>query len=181
MAVQHPVYRSLADEAALVTVTRLYLRLAALVHLLRVRSDVRFIGFNRATETKLVRIVLAHCFANAMENEPCGILANAKDASEFITTDSVLGVRQHPDRNHPFVESKRRVLHDRSDLHRELLFADIAEPQTASLDERMLRLSAAGAGHFATQPTKLFRRFKCAVRITEEGDCRLKVLRSVHV
>ena len=75
------------------------------------------------------------------------ILANSDSLAEFITADSVLAVRQHPERRHPLVEAKRRIFHDGSDLDGELLFADVAEPQTAGLDERVLCLSAAGAGY----------------------------------
>ena len=71
---------------------------------------------------------------------------------QFPRANPVLAVADQPDRNHPLVEAQRGILKDRPDFERELLLADIAEPQLAGLDERVLGLSAAGASDVTAGP-----------------------------
>jgi len=125
-------------------------------------------------------LILSLSLADAMQHEPCGVLADADSLAEFVATDSILAVRQHPESHHPLVESKRRIFHDSSHLDSELLFADVAEPQAASLNERVLCLSTAGAGHVPAGPAELDSRIKGTLRVAEVGDCTLQRLEAFH-
>ncbi len=97
---------------------------------------------------------------------PCS--ANPENFGEFVATDSILTVCQKPQGNHPLIHAERRILKDSSNLHRELLFAVVAEPDAARLDEGMLRSIAARACHSSARPTKLYRLFKSTVVIAKE-------------
>ena len=115
-----------------------------------------------------------------MKHEPCRVLANPDSLAKFIAADSVLAVRQHPERHHPLVESKRGIFHDGSHLDGELLLAVVAEPDAASLDERVLGLSAAWAGYIPSRPTELDSGIKGPLRVAEVGDCTLQSLEAFH-
>ncbi len=73
-----------------------------------------------------------------MEHEPCGFLADADGARQFIAADPVLRIGNQPHGEQPLVEADGAVLHDGADLDRELplrvLFG--AFPQAASRNER---------------------------------------------
>ncbi len=163
-----------------------YLRSLLGVHVGEAAPDKRLIDLNGSPSAALIaaqlfRALILHGLANSVQHKPSRVLANAKVFGKLVATHSVLAVGQHPNRHHPFVEANGRVLHHRAHLDRELLFADVAEPQATGFNEGMLRLSAARAGYIATRPAELDSGLKSALRIGKVGDCFLECLGSVHV
>src|SRR5271166_3284583 len=152
------------------------------VHLLRLWADVRLVYFDRATVTAahLEHQSTLHRFADAMQHEPCRVLADTKRLSQLITADPVLAVRDHPESGHPLIESERGILKDGADFYRELLFADVAEPNPAGLDKRVFRLITARTKDISTGPAKLYCRVKGALRIGKVGNGSGKCSRNVH-
>ena len=75
---------------------------------------------------------------------------------------------------------KGRILEDRPHLQRELLLAALAEPDAASLDERVFLRSATRARNNAIRPAKIKGILKAAVGITEVNNRLLKSLRRFH-
>ena len=69
------------------------------------------------------RIAL-HRKPDAVKHEPCRFLSDAESAADFIGTDSVLAVGDHPHGDQPLVQRDRRILKDSSDLGGELPMAD---------------------------------------------------------
>src|SRR2546427_11462186 len=57
---------------------------------------------------------------NAMQHEPSGLLRQSQIAGNFIATDSVLAIGEHPCSSEPLVQSDRRILIDGSDFDGEL-------------------------------------------------------------
>ena len=106
---------------------------------------------------------------------------NPKSAGKFVAANSILAIGQHPKCGHPFVQPKRRILKDRVDLERELLFAWIAEPQLAGLDKRVLLGAATWARNFAIGPAQLDRICESAVLIGEVNDRFLEGFRSAFM
>ena len=58
--------------------------------------------------------------ADAMQHEPRGFLRNAERATNFVTADSVLCVRDEPDAREPLIQAEGRVFKNSSDFNREL-------------------------------------------------------------
>src|SRR5580704_2828777 len=142
VTVKHSHDASLAEvdvTTTLLAANLLQFKLAALVHVLSASTDESFVALHFASRPahfeRVTEPLIAHCFADTVKHEPCRVLPDAESFAEFVAADAVLAVCQHPDRNHPLVESKRGIFHHGSDLDGELLLADVAEPQTASLDE----------------------------------------------
>ena len=185
IAVKHPEHGSLAYISIaphLLAPPLVVSCLAALVHLIGVRSYKGFIAFDWPTlsPSELETTFISHSFTDTMQHEPCRVLANAESLSKFIATNSILAVSQHPKRNHPLIKSKRGVFHDSSHLDRELLLADVAEPETARLDKRVLGLSAARARYISTWPAEPDSGIESALRVAEVGDCTLQSLEAFH-
>src|SRR5205085_10638572 len=97
-----------------------------------------------------------HCQANPMEHEPCGFLSDAKSAANFVGTDAILAVRNHPHSDKPLVEWQSGILKNRADLHAELFASMLALtlPETASRKKANFLASASGAGD-AIRPSAL--------------------------
>ena len=114
--------------------------------------------------------------ADALIHKPCCALCDPDSFSEFVAADSVLAANQHPDSDHPLVESDSRVLEDRLDLDSELLFAVVAEPEFALLrvDEGMLLGAAPWAKHFAVGPAQGHGIVESVLRVGEENDSLLE-------
>jgi len=174
LAIQDSVDSSLTYESTLLSVTRLYLRLAALVHLVRVRSNVRFVGLYGATKAKLMRRVRLHCFPNPMKHEPSGFLSHANGPMQFVAADSVLAIADHPDRRHPLVQTDRGILKDRADLDGELFLASLAEPNLAGAHKRIGVRATARARNFVIRPAHPLGILECAIRVTEVNNCLLE-------
>ena len=116
-----------------------------------------------------------------MQHEPRGFLGNSQTAMQLPRANPVLAVADHPDRNHPLVESKSGVLEDRSHLERELLLTDVAEPQLARLDKRVLGIAATRTSDVSTGPAPANRVLKSAFFVGKVGDCFLESFGVLHV
>jgi hypothetical protein len=107
-------------------------------------------------------------------------LRDFESAVNFQTAHTVLAIDQHPKSGHPLIERDWRVLHDGSNLEGELLFAVIAKPDAASLNERMLRTIAARTRYFAIWPAQLYRVLKHALMIGKVNNRFLQCLWFLH-
>lgn len=108
------------------------------VHVASLAADEGFVRFDFFAESADVRKGLAlHGETDSMQHEPRGLLSDSERASNFVGTDSVLAVRNHPTGGKPFVESERGVLKNRSDFHGELTACVVilALPHLAGRDE----------------------------------------------
>src|SRR5207245_2099264 len=103
------------------------------VHIPRLATDEGFINFN--VSRKFHKGSLLHGFTNTMKHEPCRLLSDTDIAGDFTTTDPVLAIGNQPDGSHPLMHSKGAILEDCPDLHGELLFAVLAEPEATSRNE----------------------------------------------
>jgi hypothetical protein len=124
--------------------------------------------------------ILVHGLADAVHHEPSRLLGNADSPGYLAGANSVLAVANHPERAHPLIKAKRRILKDGSHLERELLFAPRAEPNAASLDKGVFLGTATRARNNAVWPAKIQRVLKAAVGIAEINNRVLKSLRRVH-
>src|SRR5262249_54235859 len=149
-ALQHPENSRFAcPSAALVGNDTLTLRM---VHVASLAADVGLVDFHTARQ--LAAGFILHRQTNPVQHEPCGLLGYTDCASQFITADAVLGIRNQPHRNEPLVEADRAVLHDGPDLHGELplgvLFGTF--PDAAFADEGHPLGAASGALDDAIRP-----------------------------
>src|SRR5581483_7338110 len=124
----------------------------ARVHLPGIAADKGLVNLNGPVAAHLLEGAAGHRLTNPMEHEPCGLLRNAKGPCEFVAADAVLAVDDHPHGGHPLIHAKRGILEDGPDLHGELLFAALAEPDFAGLQKRVLIRSATGAVDTAIRP-----------------------------
>src|SRR4029077_20888543 len=124
--------------------------------------------------------VLLENFPNALKHEPCRRLRHSERTSEFMGTDTVLGIRQQPKRGHPLIKGDRRIFHDCLNLDRELALTGVAEPQLASFDERVFSGIAAWAYNVSIGPAQLLGKLKAAVRVGEVNNCFLECVRFVR-
>src|SRR5713226_1166389 len=181
IAVKNSLHNRLASRGSHETFLRRESRTARMVHVLNLAANKGFIHFHFASTTADLRsvapLLFLHNLTDSLKHEPCRRLRHLEGATKFVRTDTVLCIRQQPKCRHPFVESDRRVFHDRLNLDRELLFAGIAEPKLAGLDERVLSSGATRANNVSVRPTELLGKLKAAVRIGKIDDCLLKAFR----
>jgi hypothetical protein len=97
-----------------------------LVHIFGETAYKRFVYLNCAS--KFFKRLGLHCFADSLFHKPSGRLRHFQIARDFVSTDSVLRVRDHPKRGEPLIQTQRGVLENSSDLDAELLFAIKAFP-----------------------------------------------------
>jgi hypothetical protein len=183
ITVKHSEHGGFVDESESLSLpmSATCIQFSTAVHLVGIRADESLIAFNGATTTAQLEITVAlHCQPDSMQHEPCGILPDAECLPEFVATDAILAIAEHPERNHPLVQANRRIFHDGADFDGELLFALIAEPNPASLDERVLGLPASWTGYVATGPAILDSRFKSPLRIAELDNRFLECFRGSH-
>src|SRR5579872_1233619 len=91
------------------------------VHEASLSADEGFVHFHFAAGTaEFHKRAPLHGEPDAVKHEPCRLLSDADGACNLVGTDAVLAVGDHPHSYEPFVERDRRVLKDRSDLHRKL-------------------------------------------------------------
>lgn len=108
--------------------------------------------------------------AQPLQHEPCRLLRNTQSAVNLHTRNAILAINQHPESDHPFIKTERRILEDRVDLERELPIAATAEPELARLDEIVLFGTASRAMDLAFRPAKSDGVLKSAVGIGEIND-----------
>jgi hypothetical protein len=116
------------------------------VHVARQTADIGCIGFSGAVE--FIERFALHCQANPVKHEPRAFLSHANGASEFVRANAITVIRNAPNGHEPLIQSKGRILKDRSDLVRELLAAILASQKVARLD-------FADAGAFAVRASGL--------------------------
>jgi hypothetical protein len=152
------------------------------VHVNRFAADKSFVGFNLfAFAAKLTERDGLHGETDSVKHEPCGLLRNAKSAAQFVGADSVLAVRNHPDRNEPLIQTEGGILKDGSDFGAELFasMSGLAFPQAASPKEADFLAPASGAGD-AIGPAPSHHEFQAVVGIGEIYDGLLECLWLVH-
>src|SRR6266496_2118829 len=159
LALQEPKYRCLAKRASP------FFEALVLVHIARLCADVGFIRLNATG--KLLNRAVVHRQTDTVKHEPCSFLRDAKRASKFARTDSVLSVDDQPRCRQPFFQSKRTVLKDRSDFDAELFLARFAIPNPARLHKvaNVLRITARAMN--AARPSHLAKKLVASVRVAE--------------
>ena len=105
---------------------------------------------------------------------------DAQSAAKFVATNSIFAVGEKPERRHPLIESERRIFKDGSDFEAELFFAVVAEPDAASLNERVLCFAATRTGNIAVRKAQFQRVVETALRIAEVCNGLLKCLGLIH-
>ena len=103
-----------------------------------------------------------------------------QSAAKLVRANSVFAIDQHPNGGHPFIQTKRGILKDRSHFDGELLLAAFAEPKQTSLDERVFVVPATWARDMSIRPAQIDRSDKCPLWITELNDSFLQAARCFH-
>lgn len=92
--------------------------LNVLVHVARFAADEGFIDFDFPTKFPAVLALMRE--PHAVKHEPRRFLGDAERPANLVTANSVLSVRDEPNARKPFIQTKRGIFKDRSDLNREL-------------------------------------------------------------
>lgn len=142
------------------------------VHEASSAADESFVYFHFATVAAHFdnRAVL-HCKPDAVKHEPRGFLSDTKSAANFVGTDAVLAVGNHPNCDKPLVERNRRILKDSPHFAGEL-FAGVlrlAFPHAPSRDEANVFTSASWALD-AIWPAALNHEVEAVVSVSEVQD-----------
>jgi hypothetical protein len=143
-AFQHAEYSSLVFGASFSNPATVFLA----VHVSGSAADEGFVYLDFAiVATEFEDGAILHCKPNAVKHEPCGFLSDAEGAANFVGTDSILAVSQHPKCDEPFVEGDWGVLKDSSDLRAELFPGVLcfAFPHSPSRDKANVFTSASWA------------------------------------
>src|SRR6266478_3279628 len=141
---QHAEYGSLVFSASLSNPATMFFA----VHISRSAADESFVYLNFApVAAHLENRTVLHRKTDAVKHEPCRLLSDAKSAANLIGTDTVFAVGNHPNSDKPFVERKRRILKDSSDLDGELLarMLRFAFPHKAGRDKAHVLATASRA------------------------------------
>src|SRR5262249_29254659 len=122
-----------------------------------------------------------HCKADAVQHEPCGLLGDSQSAVDFVGTDSVLAVRNHPHSDKPLIERDCGIFHDGSDLRRELFarMLALALPEIASREEAHVFAGASWTGD-TVGPAALDHERATVVGVPEIEDGLLKCSGLLH-
>src|SRR6266700_3015977 len=142
-------------------------------------ADESFVYFDLApASAKFQNGAVLHRKTDAMEHEPCGLLSNAKSATHFVGTDSVLAVRNHPNSDEPLVERQGGIFHDGSDLDGELpmVMDALALPLPLILEEHGILTATGRADHDAIGPAQLDHEIEAVIGVSEVDDGLLKSL-----
>jgi len=142
-------------------------------------ADESFVYFDlAAVPAKFQNRTILHCKPDTMEHKPSGLLSDAKSAANFVRTDSVFAVRNHPNGDKPLVERQRGILHDGSNLDRELPMGmdALALPLPLILEEHGILTVTGRAEHDAIRPAKLDHELEAVVGVSEVNDGLLECL-----
>ena len=152
-----------------------------LVHEASRAADERFVNLEVANRF-LERAVL-HRLADAMQHEPRGLLSDPQIAGDLAGANSVLAIRDQPDRREPFIESDRRILEDGPDLCAELLEGMLgsALPDAPRGQKDHVHAAAGRAGDLAVRPAHRNRRAQAVVGIREICNRFVKRGRDIRV
>ena len=142
------------------TASALYSALAAhalpfcAVHESRLAADESLIDFDRSSATaQFGEAASLQSEAQPMQNEPCGLLSDSQSACDFVGTDTVAAVDQHPQSGKPLVEGDGGILENGAEFYGELLVALFALPALLGFQVVVLFV-AAGRTFRAFGPTK---------------------------
>jgi len=149
------------------------------MHVAGLATDESLIGFHFAAEFSADKAIMKS-FTDAVHHKPRRLLSYPKGPRNLARTNAVLAIANHPERAHPLVDPKRRILKYCADFKRELLFASLAEPDTARLNKRVFFRSTARAGNNTVRPTKIKRVLETTLWVAEVNNCFLKCLGRVH-
>ncbi len=113
-----------------------------------------------------------HSLANAMQHEPCRLLSDADGATEFVGTNTIPAVRQHPHSGKPLVQGNRRILEDGSNLGAELpmMMDTLTLPLPLILEEHNVSASASWTGHSIIRPAEMDHVIQSVVWVAEVLD-----------
>jgi hypothetical protein len=167
---QKSVNDSLADSAA---TANLFLAHVG-VHVPRLAADKRFVTLDGAAQ--LAKGARPHRLPDAVAHKPSGLLCDAERPAKLVGTDCILGIRNTPDSDEPFVESERRIFKDGHSLEAALLAAVAALEDGARGDFGNVFASALRTGRIAIGPLDPAHVRIADVRIGKVGDCFDKAL-----
>lgn len=147
-------------------------------------TDEGLVYFNlTATTTHLEEGTSLHCQADAVKHKPRRLLGNAKHAANFIRTNTVLAVGDHPDSYQPFVQSDWGIFKDRPHLHRKLpmMMDSFALPLALVLKEYDIISFAGRTDDYTIRPAYVDHKLEAVVRIVEVDNGLLESFRlGVH-
>lgn len=106
-------------------------------------------------------------FTHTVEDEPCGLLGDAKLAGEFVGGDAFLEVAKEVHRHEPRVKAEIGTLEDRAVLDGELLAASGAFVGLAVLEAHDLVVVAMGARRFAAFPAHVYEEVRASLLVRE--------------
>jgi hypothetical protein len=141
-------------------------------------TNESFVRFDLSTApTEFGTGIVLHGEANPVEHEPRGFLSNAKSASYFVGTHTVLAVRNHPHGDEPLIEGQSGILKDGANLHAELFLGVFlfAFPHPASGDKTHVSPATSGAGN-AIGPSPRNHELETVVGVGEINDGLLEGL-----
>src|SRR5262249_8861942 len=106
----------------------------------------------------------------------------AKSACDFIGTDTVLAIRNHPNSDEPFVQRKCRIFEDSSNFRGELplLMDALTLPLALILKENNVIAATSRAYNFAIRPTELEHEGEAVIGVSEVKDGLLESFGLFH-
>src|ERR1017187_5169004 len=148
----------------------------AFVHVARFAADKSFVRFYFAIE--FAAMFILHCQTDAMQHEPCRFLSDLDVSRDFIATDAVLAVSDHPSNREPLIETNRRIFKDGPDLDRELTARVMASALPCAAVCVVADLSGTATwADDAIRPTAGNKVLNAIIGIREVDDRFLKALR----
>jgi hypothetical protein len=84
-----------------------------------------------------------------VQHEPCRLLSNTERPHDFVATDAVFAIGNHPDSGKPLIKPNRRIFKDSPDLDRELRLgvASLALPYATRRNESNIGATAGRASN----------------------------------
>ena len=141
-----------------------------LMHILSLATYVSLISFYNAGQ--LAIIAIAHSQADSVKHEPSCLLSDTETSGDFVGTNAILGISNHPDSGKPLVQTDRAILKDCANLDRELLLGMMffTFPYSTSGYKSDICASASRASH-AVRPAQLDHEVQTDIRVREVFDC----------
>lgn len=155
--------------------------LNAAVHVPRFAADERLIYFDAAAQLLCKRSSL-HSEPDSVDHKPRGFLRDADGSVDFVRTNPVFAIGDHPNRHQPLIQTERGILEDGSDLDRKLsaLMLALALPLLLLGKERNV-CAATSRTDNAIGPSAGHKVINAVLRIREIYDCRLQCFRVCFV
>lgn len=139
-----------------------------LVHETGQATDEGFISLDTARH--FVDASSVHRITDAMSHKPRRLLRDLQGVRDFVATDAVLAVREHPHRAKPLVESDRGILEDRPDLNRELFLTVKTFPHQARFEKRQALGLATRTRWTLVSPLGTGNHFQADLRVRKCSD-----------